>query len=339
MFGFDNQKLRGPQKAAAFLLSLDEEYVAKIFEFLDSSELRDLTREMTHLGKVNSEDMENIYHSFITSITSGAGAIVGSIEKTRQLLSHVFPEAKVRNIMDDILGPEGRTLWEKLENIEEDFLLGFLKLERPQTVAVILSRLSADKTSSILTKLDEDVAKEILIRILKMDTVSKEIITEVERTLNVQFINTISKSNKKDSHQIIAEVFNLLNRENEEKFMKSLEDGYPEDAEKIRDLMFTFDDLANLDSPGIQELLKVIDRSNLALALKGSPERIKDLFLSSMSERAGNLLRDEMDELGRVRLKDVESSQAKIVAQAKELIDQQVITIAPPGSEQDKYVE
>lgn len=339
MGGFDNYRLRGPQKAAAFLLSLDEEYVAKVFEFLDPTELTDLSREMAHLGKVDADAMEGIYNSFLTNVTSGAGNVVGSIEKTRHLLSQVLPEVTVRNIMDDILGPEGRTLWEKLENVEEDFLLGFLRSERPQTVAVILSRLSPDKTASILTKLDENVAKEILIRILKMDTISKEIITEVERTLNIQFINTIAKSNKKDSHQIIAEVFNLLNRENEEKFMKTLETGYPDDAERIRDLMFTFDDLVNLDSSGMQEVIKVIDKSNLALALKSSSEKVKNLFFASMSERAGNLLKDEMEELGRVRLKDVENAQARIVAQTKELIDQQLVMIAPPGSDEDAYVE
>lgn len=334
------QYLRGPQKAAAFLLSLEEEKVARIIEFLDPDEIQTLSREMSNLGVVDSKTLANIYEDFEKNISTGTGTVVGSIEKTEKLLSQILPQETVTSIMSEVVGPSGATLWEKLESVDNDFLVTFLQAEHPQTIAVILTRINPSKSAAILTLLPGDLAEDVMSRVLKLDLVSKEILTDLEKTLRAQFINNASKTQSRDSHQIVANIFNLLDRDSEGRFLNFLENAHPDDAERVKELMFTFEDMARIDNKGIQEILRVVDKSRLALALKGSSEQTKELFFNNMSERASNLIKDEMEALGRVRLKEVDEAQAEVVAQTKELIDQELVTVRPSSdTQEEKYIE
>lgn len=334
------QYLRGPQKAAAFLLSLDEEKVAKIIPFLDQDELQTLSREMSSLGVVDAKTIANIYQDFQKNISTGTGTVVGSIEKTEKLLSQILPQEQVTSIMSEIVGPSGKNLWEKLESVDNEFLVTFLQAEHPQTIAVILTRINPLKSAAIFKLLPPDLAEDVMSRVLKLDLVSKEILNDLEKTLRAQFINNVSKTHRRDSHQIVADIFNLLDRDSEERFTKFLEESYPEDAERVKELMFTFEDMARIDDKGIQEIVRVADKSKLALALKGASEKVKELFFKNMSERAGGLLKEEMEALGRVRLKEVDEAQSEIVAQTKELIEQDLVNVNTSANPQEeKYIE
>lgn len=334
------QSLKGPQKAAAFMLSLEEEKVAKIMAFLDQDEIQVLSREMANLGVIEAKTIESIYVDFQKSVSIGTGTVVGSVEKTEKLLSQILPPDKVAAIMSEIVGPIGKNLWEKLESVDNDFLVTFLQNEHPQTIAVILTKISPNKSASIFKQLPATLAEDVMVRILKLDLVSKEVLSDLEKTLRTQFINNVSKTNKRDSHQIVADIFNLFDRDAETRFISFLEHSHPEDAERVKELMFTFEDMIRVDDKGIQEIIRVVDKTKLSLALKGTSEIIKALFLKNMSERAGNLLKEEIESLGRVRLKDVDLAQSVIMSQVKELIEKEIITASlPSDQEEEKYIE
>jgi len=332
--------LRGPQKAAAFMLSLEESKVAKIISFLDQDELQSLSREMAHLGVVEAKNIEQIYKDFQKSVSIGTGTVVGSLEKTEKLLSQILPPDRVAAIMGDIVGPTGKNLWGELEAVDNEFLVTFLQTEHPQTIAVILTKIKPAKAAAILKLLPAHLAEDVMVRILKLDLISKEILTDLEKTLRTQFMITVSKTNKRDAHQVIADIFNLFDRDAEEKFINFLEKTHPEDAERVKELMFTFEDMIRIDDKGIQEVIRVVDKTRLALALKGASPNIKGLFFRNMSERAGNLLKEEIEAFGRVRLKEVDDAQADIVTQAKELIEKEIITaIVASDQQEEKYIE
>ncbi len=334
------QFLKGPQKAAAFMLSIDEKKVGKIMEFLQMDEIQQLSREMSNLGVVEAKTIENIYNDFRTNVSAGTGTVVGSIERTQKFLSQILPLDRVEAIMSEIIGPTGRNLWEKLDAVDNEFLITFLQTEHPQTVSVVLSKLKPPKAALILKLLPTTLAEEVLVRILRMEMVDKEIISELEKTLRAQFMNNSAKSQKKDAHQVVADIFNLFDKDTEQAFFNYIQGINEEDATKVKDLMFTFDHLVRLDDKGIQELMRVVDKGKLALALKGAPQILRQMILKNMSERAGNILKEDMEALGKVRIKDVDGAQAEILTQVKELIEKELIVIRnPEEAEEEKYVE
>eukprot|EP01035_Chromulina_nebulosa_P018432 gene18432-24138_t len=304
---------------------------------LEIEEIRELTGVMISLGSVKSAYVEITLVDFVNEISS-TGSLVGSIDSTERLLLSFMSPDQVNGIMDDIRGPAGRTLWEKLSNVSEDLLTSFLKNEYPQTVAVVLSRIKTINASRILTLLPENFAIEVVERMINMDSVRKEILTSVENTLQYEFMANLARGTKRDTHEMVAEIFNSLDRTNETRFLKALEDRNSEAAERVRSLMFTFDDLIKLDNTSIQTLIRNIDKPKLVLSLKGSSESIKNLFLSNMSERASKLIEDDINQLGMVRLRDVEEAQSMIVAAAKNLASQNLIFIPSDNDDGDQLI-
>jgi flagellar motor switch protein FliG len=175
---------------------------------------------------------------------------------------------------------------------------------------------------------------EVVMRMLRMETVQKEALEGVERTLKAEFMSNLARSQRRDSHELMADIFNNLDRNSESRIMGSLEERNRESAERIRSLMFTFDDLKRLDGPGVQVLLRGVEKDKLALALKGASQELRDMFLSNMTERAAKLLRDDIAAMGPVRLKDVDEAQALIVVAAKELAAQGQIQLAEGRDEE-----
>ena len=196
--------------------------------------------------------------------------------------------------MEEIRGPAGRTTWDKLGNVSEEVLAAYLKNEYPQTVSLVLSKIKPDHAARVLTALPDDFALETILRMLSMESVKKEVMDGIERTLKTEFMSNLAKTQRRDSYEIMAEIFNNFDRNTEFKFLSHLEDKDSESAERIRSLMFTFEDLAKIDPSGIQALMRGIDKDKLGIALKGASETIRDLFFSNMSERAAKILREDM---------------------------------------------
>ncbi|MEZ0222988.1 MAG: flagellar motor switch protein FliG [Alphaproteobacteria bacterium] len=330
----DYRTLNGTEKASILLLSLGEEYTAKIFEQLDEDEILLLSQTMSNLGKVSSGVIERLFIEFAENMTS-TSSLVGTLDSTERLLAKVLGKDKVDGIMEEIRGPAGRTMWEKLSNVNEDILANYLQKEYPQTVAVVLSKITPEHAARVLALLPEGFAMEVVMRMLRMEAVQKDVLDDVERTLRTEFMTNLARTSRRDSHEIMAEIFNNLERAVETKFMGSLEERNPDAAEKIRSLMFTFEDLGKLDPSAVQTIIRSADKEKMPIALKGASDAMKDLFFSNMSERAAKIMKEDMGAMGPVRLKDVEEAQSHLVGIAKDLAERGEITIVTSKDEDE----
>ena len=332
----DFNLLTGQQKAAILMLSLDEEKSSAIFSKMDDEEIKELSVIMASLGKVNSEVVEQILSEFVEKASS-TGNLIGSYDSTERLLAKALDKDRVSSIMEEIRGPAGRTMWDKLGNVNEHVLANYLKNEYPQTIAVILSKIKAEHAAKVIALLPENFAMEIIMRMLRMDSVQKEVLDGLEKTLRKEFMSNLSKSTRRDSHELIAEIFNSLDRNTEGRFMEALEERNRESADRVKSLMFTFEDLSRIDGQGIQVLLRNIDKDKLAIALKGASDTIKELFFNNMSTRAGKILKEDMEAMGPLRLREVEEAQQYVVTSAKDLAANNEIVISE-GKDSDELV-
>jgi flagellar motor switch protein FliG len=330
----DYRSLSGMQKAAIFMLAVGNQHSAQLFEKMDDEEIRELSQAMASLGSINATVVERLFVEFADQLSS-AGGLVGSVSSTERLLMSALPEERVNQIMEEMRGPAGRTMWDKLGNVNEAVLANYLKNEYPQTVAVVLSKVRPDHASRVLAILPENFSMEVIMRMLGMEAVQKEILDHVERTLRSEFMTNLARTARRDSHELMADIFNNLDRAAENRFMTSLEERNREAAERIRQLMFTFDDLARVDGAGIQMLLRQVEKDQLGLALKGASDAVRELFFANMSERAGKMMKEDMEAMGAVRLKDVDEAQAAIVSVAKALADSGEIVIAGNDAESE----
>ena len=272
---------------------------------------------------------------FVEQMTS-TNSLIGSHDSTeRMLLKSGMNQEKIDQIMEEIRGPAGRTMWEKLGNVNEEVLSNFLQKEYPQTVAVVLSKITTDHAARVLALLPEGFSIEVVNRMLRMETVQKDILEEIEKTLRKEFMSNLARTQRRDSHELMAEIFNKMERAVETRFMETLDKVQPESAEKIRSLMFTFEDLGKLDAPSAQTLIRAVDKEKLPLALKGATEAIRDLFFSNMSERAAKIMKEDMAAMGPVRLRDVEEAQQYVVNVAKDLESRGEIVLSTGDSEDE----
>ena len=330
------RNLTGQDKAAIFMLSLPQDYSAKLFSMLEDEEIKELSIAMASLGAIDATVVERLFIEFADQLSS-TGSLMGTFESTERLLAQCMDKDKVELIMQDMRGPAGRDIWDKMGNVNEQVLANYLKNEYPQTVAVVLSKVRSEHASKVLSVLPENFAMEVIMRLLRMETVQKEILDGVERTLRVEFMSNLARTQREDSHEQMADIFNSLDRNTENRFMGALEERNRESAERIKALMFTFEDLTRLDPSGVQVLLRQVEKDRLTMALKGGSDEIKDLFFKNMSERAGKMMKEDMEAMGPVRLREVDEAQAAVVVTAKQLADAGDIVITT-GGEEDELV-
>ena len=322
----DYRGLSGTQKAALLLMSVGEENASKLFGLMHDDEIREISQTMANLGTVSSTVVERLFVEFADQISS-TGSLTGTFESTERLLLKVLDKSKVDSIMEEIRGPAGRTMWDKLGNVNEAVLANYLKNEYPQTVAVVLSKVKGDHASRVLALLPEAFAMEVIMRMLRMEAVQKDVLDDVERTLRNEFMSNLARSTRRDAHEMIADIFNNLDRATEARFMTALEERNRDSAEKVKALMFTFDDLIKLDTASAQTLMRNVDKDKLGIALKSANEEVRSFFLGNMSSRAGKMLLDDMAAMGPVRLRDVDEAQALLVNLAKDLAAKGEITL------------
>ena len=332
----NSQRLMGPEKAATFMLALGNEQSGKLFEMMDDEEIRELSQIMSGLGSVNANTIEQLFVDFADQITGG-GSLVGSYDSTERLLYSSLPQDRVEQIMEEIRGPAGRTMWDKLDNVDEAVLANYFKNEYPQTVAVVMTKLRPEHAARVIASLPENFAMEVIMRMMRMESVQKEVLDNVEQTLRKEFMANLARSTRRDSHELMADIFNNLDRNAENRFMTGIEERNRESAERVKALMFTFDDLARIDGAGVQTLLREVEKDKLALALKGASNEVKELFLENLSKRAAKMMVEDMEAMGAVRLKDVDEAQSLIVSAAKVLADAGDINIFS-GAEEDELV-
>lgn len=329
-------ELTGAERAAVVMLALGEEASKPLWAAFDEDELRDVSLAISKLGSVASEVVESLLYDFVMNLSS-TGAISGSAASAQRFLRHVLPADKAESILEDIKGPAGKTMWDKLANVNERVLSGYLRNEHPQTVAVILSRIRPDHAAKVISALPSLFAEEVIGRMLHLGAVQKEVLDQIEITLRTEFMAALSRGQDRDPYESMAEIFNSFDRSTERRFMEALEMKNPSAAERIRSLMFVFEDLARLDAQDMQVLLRFVDKSDLALALKGANSAVVTHFYANMSERASSILRDDIEIMGPVRIKEVDQAQHRIVETAKKLADEGSIFLTKTDDEELVY--
>jgi flagellar motor switch protein FliG len=331
------RKLSGTEKAALVLLGLNKENLAKIFSRLREDEIKELSQAMASLGSIDTSIIEKTIEDFKSEISSTL-SLVGNLETTERLLESALGKEKVRSIIEDIRGPMGKNTWDKLTNVNEELLATYLKNEHPQTISLIVSKISPITAAKVLSLLPEELTSEVMMRMLNLEPVKKEVLEKIENTLRSDFINALNRVQKRDSNEMMAEIFNNFDRANEQKYMNILSQKSPELAQKVKKLMFTFEDLLKIPAASLSVVTKDINKNILTVALKGSNEQIRNLFFSSMSKRAAKLLQEDIENLGPIKLKEVDEAQSKIINTAKELIDKGEITL-PSKDGEEEYIE
>jgi len=329
----DPSRLNGAEKCAIVLLALGEEH-AHVWQDLDEEEIKEISQAMASLGNVTANIVEDLLVEFVSG-AAGTGSIMGSFEQTQKLLASIMPPEKVDALMEEIRGPAGRTMWDKLGNVNEAVLANYLKNEYPQTVAVVLSKVKSEHAARVLACLPEDFALECVMRMLRMEPVQREILDKIEQTLRNEFMSNLARTSKRDSHEMMADIFNAFDRQTETRFITALEERNREAAERIRALMFVFEDLSKLDPGGVQTLLRGVEKDQLGLAMKGASDSLREMFFSNMSERAAKIMREDMESMGPVRLRDVDQAQMAIVQIAKDLANKGEIMLAGSSSDDE----
>ncbi len=328
------RELVGAERAAVLLLALGEEHGKEIWQRLDELEVRQISLAMAKLGPVSPEMLEHLFVDFVTKLSS-KGSLTGNFDSTERILMSFLPPERVNAIMEEIRGPAGRNMWEKLSNVQENVLANYLKNEYPQTVALVLSKIRSDHAARVLAILPEEFALEVINRMLRMEAVQKEVLDKVEQTLRIEFMSNLSHTSRRDAHELMADIFNSFDRQTEARFITALEEENRESAEKIKSLMFTFEDLGKLDAGGMQTLLRNIEKDKLAIALKGASESLRDFFFANMSTRAGSMLKEDMEALGPVRLRDVDEAQGILVNVTKDLAAKGEIMVSKSKGEDE----
>ncbi len=333
--------LAGPDKAAILLLSLERQHAEEIVSQLDDEELKSLSRAMAGIGRVDSAVVEDVLKQFVERV-SYSSDLTGNFSSAEKLLRAVLPTERADAILEEItgssIGSPGVSMWERLSQVNEELLANYLKNEYPQTIALILSRIDPIHASAVMVHLPDQLNLQIMLRILKMETVHRDVIEDIERTLHSEFISNLGHTQKRDSFELLAEVFNAFDRTTETRLMELLESQDFEAATQVKSLMFTFEDFIRIEPSGIQLLLRSLNKAALAVALKGAPKHMQDLFLTNMSERAQKVLQEDMAAQGAVRLRKIEEAQQQLVQTAKEMADRGEIEILQRNQQEDRLV-
>lgn len=328
----DLRQFTGPQRAAALMLAMGKDKFAPIWEQLTVDEIKEVSAGIASLGRVPTTIVEHFLHRFAGEITSGS-EIFGSLQAAESWLDGFVDGDELGEIMSEIRGPSGRTVWDKLSNVSETVLASYLTNENPQSVALILYKLDSAHAARVLATLPRELAADVIYRMLNLDTVQNDVIRRVEETLRNEFMNNLARSQRTNSHETLAELFNAIEIKTGEALLEDLEQRSPDDAERIRALMFTFTDLMALTTDAIQVIIRNADKRDLALALKPIEDESRQKFFGAMTERAAKLMREEMQAMGPVRARDCEEAQGRLVRLAKALADRGEIVLLDPRND------
>jgi len=333
------EEISGLRKAAILLLAIDRESAAELLKRLDREQVEDVTREIAALSDVETRTRDKVVEEFYNLALARAYVEEGGLTYAKSLLEKSLPKDEAERVIEQIEHQVSKQPFSFLQKAETENLLTFIQDEHPQTIALILAHLPPHKASEILVGLPAAKQIEVVIRIANMEQTNPEVIKEVEKGLEYRLSGIVSqKFQRVGGVDSVAEMLNLADRATEKAIMEALESEDPDLVEQIRRLMFVFEDILQVDDRGIQKVLKEVDNNELALSLKTASEELKNKIFSNMSERATQLIKEEMEFMGPVRVSDVEAAQQKIVDVVRRLEDAGEIIIMGRGGEKDMVV-
>ncbi|HRJ70012.1 MAG TPA: flagellar motor switch protein FliG [Beijerinckiaceae bacterium] len=308
----------GAERAALVLIALGEKHGAQLWQHLDDGDIEAVSTAMVRLGRVDETYVNAAIDLFAGSLQ--AGAVTGNVGSAEKLLRGVLPEDRVAPILERIRRPDGPNVWERLSALNAQVLADYLSGEHPQTVAVVLARLPAERSATVIERLEPAFALQCLERMARPSTVDGQTLVAVEQALGAGLAEVTAGSAQSDPAASIADIFNALDRRAGDDLLGRWTAADADTAARIRSKMFTFDDFAKLDAAAAQALLRVVDRELLAVALKGAGEPLRAFFMNQMSSRAARMFEDQMSARGPMRRSEVEQARIRIVGLAKELI-------------------
>ena len=333
-----DRELSGYDKAAIVLYSLGEDVASEILKFLEHDDVREVSKSMSQMASISNKKVQETINEFYQLVSDEEGAIVTiSEDYVKNLISKVVGEKTAERMLETITLQEDSSYVEIFRSLDMKVLAEFIKNEHPQTIALVLAQLLSEEAGEVLNGLPESMQLEVIDRMAKLDHVSPEILRDVAQVLESEIKTAQTSTRKIGGIKTIAEMLNNMERQRSSEIIARIEENDPEMAEEIRQNMFIFEDLTKVDDRGIQEILKEISSDVLAKAMKTASDVIRDKIYKNMSERAADMLREDIEDMGPTRLADIEKAQNEIVKVAMKLADDGKIHIAG-GKEEDEYV-
>ncbi len=329
------EDLSSLEKAAVMLMSLGKEQASDVMKFLSENEVKKLSRAFMSVQEVGRETQRDIAVEFHRMLQAAETVVVDGREFAKDVISGAFGDEAGDTLIQYITGSKKEPIAALVNDIPSNILENFIQTEHPQTIAFLLSKISPDTAAELLSLMTEDVQTEVLMRVAHLDLVKSEVIDEVREVLRSQLRGVgMSEEEETGGTKSVAEILNFIDRNNEERIITEIDEMYPDLAEEIRNLMFTFDDIQKIDDRGIQALLKEIPREELLLSLKTASDELRDLLFRNMSQRAAEMLGDDLETLGPTKLKDVEKAQQSIIDIVRRLEAEGKIAVAGAGDDE-----
>jgi flagellar motor switch protein FliG len=332
-------KLSGAKKAAILTVFLGDAASAEVFKELDEDEVAAIGREIARLQNITAEDGEQVLEEFYQLAMAQDYVLKGGVDYARKILTKAFGPESARKILDRLLKQLGADAanFDALQKADPQQLAKFIHNEHPQTIALVLSHLNPSQAAGLLFSLPNDLRADVALRMANLDQISPDIISKIASIIG-QKLKALGEMSRESYGGVraVAEMFNRLDSSCSKDILENIEGSDPTLAETIRHLMFVFEDLLLIDQNGIKEILGRIDRKILTVALKGTSDQLKDHFLECMSQRGAEMLREDMEALGPIKIKEVESAQQQIIAVVRQMEAEGAISLK--GAVGEQYV-
>lgn len=314
------KKITGPQKAAILMLALGEQVAAELLKYLNADEIKKLGIEMSNLKGVDPKTTTDVLVEFTDQFQDSDSIRVLGEEYFRHLLPNALGPEKAQDVIKSIEKEKEKIPFKNIREMDARVLANFLRAEHPQTIALVMSYLGEEKAAQVLSYLPSGLQFEVINRIVHLETVPAEIVREVDEALEQELLSIGGEMQQiLGGVQKVAEILNRCDRKTSDAVLQALEEADSEMAERVRKLMFVFDDLVAVPDVGIRELLKEVDNKDLVLALKTASEELKNKIFRNLSKRAAQILEEDLAVLGPVRLSEVEAAQQRIIEVARRL--------------------
>lgn len=323
----DPENLTGCQKAAIFLMSMGEDYATRVFEKMSDVEISEIVFEMSKIDQITPEMLKAVSVDFVERFEGDAKMIVEGESFIKNVIGRSLDEKNAQAILEDLekKKQDKPFIWSR--NVNVSTLAGYVEGEHPQTIAMILAHMPSEISSEILMTLPEEQKGDIALRIARLGQISEDVVRDVDRALRMELSGAVGPGGKAGGLQVLVDIINGVDKSTEDSVMEFVEEDDAEMATEIRNLMFVFEDLTNIDDTAMREILKKVEGQQLTYALKTATEEMKEKIFSNLSQRAGDMLRDDLDAMGPVRLAEVEEAQQAVVRAAKELEADGTITL------------
>ncbi len=328
-----SKELSNPEKAALTLLGLGKEVAAQVMQHLSEHEVKKISRAFLTVSEVDRETQFHTSVDFLRMLKAGERMVVDGREFAKSVIASAFGENQSESLLEYIAGAKKQPIGAIIADVPEKLLYQFITSEHPQTISFLMTMMNPDQAAIVLRQMQPEMQTDILIRISNLTNVSAAVVDDVREVLRGQIRGGELQEEEIGGPKSAANILNFIDRNSEERIITEIEETFPDIAERIRALMFTFEDVKKIDDKGVQTVLKDVPREQLVLALKTASSELKDLIFRNVSQRAAEMIKEDLDALGPVKLKDVEKAQQSIVDIVRRLEAEGKVFISTNGEQ------